>query len=642
MRLFIQLKRWAILLVAVLAMTAQLTPAQQQYWTGDGGKGIRLVALEPVGKGLTVDEQWMLSLVQGAITADFNKYSAITVIDRLNLEKVFAGLKDSVSGSYSDADRAQIGNLTGAGHILTGSVSKNKNVFTLELSVTDVASGERKATYSAKSVSAPVLEELSAIKAASADLLRQLGVKLTDAAQGELRQAANMAQIQAQTMLSRGIAVRRRGAEVAALSYFYRAAALDASLVEASKRSSAIAAHISKGAIGAGAQDDATWRNGWVARLKETEETFYNIINSANPPYTLYYSTQIEVGDININHQMDTTKDLNIYIELNADEIWFKTLNRTLQAAQTVLDGLNATNRKKDWGLANWPEDGVSGKNPFAGLKCDTLKGCRPNQYSKQYDTSKVVFEAVNEKGRAICSQAIRLYPAFSIFRDNNNRIIVKFDENTPNAVNIKGVKANDIGDNLTVRISSVNGVPPEKARFAIVAILIDARNGKRYNTVKIGNKRWMAENLNYRIGNSRCYEYDEPGCNKYGLRYDWYTAMAACPVYWRLPARNEWSELIDMTNEQKSAGKKLKTANGWGYNGNGTDDYGFSALPGGYIHTDGKFYGVGYYGYWWTATAYDNGYAYYRDMLYGNDLVGEDFYNKEYGISVRCLQDVR
>jgi hypothetical protein len=301
MRLFIQLKRWAILLVEVLAMTAQLTPAQQQYWTGDGGKSIRLAVLEPAGKGLSADEQWMLSLVQGTITADFNKFSAMTVIDRMNVEKVFEQWKESMSGHYSEETLVKIGNLTSANHILSGSISKTKSAFMLELSVTDVEKGVRKASYAPTPVSTMALENLSAIKAASADLLRQLGVELTSAGRSELTQVVNMTQIQAQTMLSRGIAAQRQGTEVAALSYFLQAAAFDSSLFEASKRSSVMAANISSG-TGTDVRGDIVMWKSWKARLAETEETFHSIISSVAPPYTLFYAADPSVGNINYSH----------------------------------------------------------------------------------------------------------------------------------------------------------------------------------------------------------------------------------------------------------------------------------------------------------------------------------------------------
>lgn len=148
-----------------LVLVAHAAQAQQpQYWTGVGGKGIRLAVLEPVGKGLSDDERWMLSLVQGSITGDFNKYSAMTVIDRQKLEQVLKEWEESMSDNYSDADRVKIGNLTQASHILTGSINKTASAYMLELSVTDVASGVRKASYSPTPISPLALENLSAVK----------------------------------------------------------------------------------------------------------------------------------------------------------------------------------------------------------------------------------------------------------------------------------------------------------------------------------------------------------------------------------------------------------------------------------------------------------------------------------------------
>jgi uncharacterized protein (TIGR02145 family) len=78
----------------------------------------------------------------------------------------------------------------------------------------------------------------------------------------------------------------------------------------------------------------------------------------------------------------------------------------------------------------------------------------------------------------------------------------------------------------------------------------------------------------------------------------------------------------------------------GWYNNGNGTDQYGFSALPGGYGNSDGSFYSVGNLGLWWSANEYDSNYAYYRDMYYNYDYA---YWNDNYKsnlFSVRCVQD--
>jgi len=88
-----------------------------------------------------------------------------------------------------------------------------------------------------------------------------------------------------------------------------------------------------------------------------------------------------------------------------------------------------------------------------------------------------------------------------------------------------------------------------------------------------------------------------------------------------------------------------LKARSGWnnrsnGSSGNGTDDFGFSALPGGYRFSDGGFSYAGGSGGWWTATEGDDYYAYNRFMGYYYDNVYEDYSNKSYGFSVRCVAD--
>ncbi|MDR2593949.1 MAG: fibrobacter succinogenes major paralogous domain-containing protein [Fibromonadaceae bacterium] len=172
-----------------------------------------------------------------------------------------------------------------------------------------------------------------------------------------------------------------------------------------------------------------------------------------------------------------------------------------------------------------------------------------------------------------------------------------------------------------------------------------DTRDGKTYKTVKIGEQIWMAENLNIDIetGNSECYENNEANCKKYGRLYDWETAMDACPKGWHLPSGEEWDKLLhyvdgstngtESSYTSKTAGKYLKAKSGWNNNGNGTDNYGFSALSG---SNDGR---------WWSSSEYtwegDNRsfYAYSRNI--GNsESVLSAFASKGSLFSVRCLQN--
>jgi len=172
--------------------------------------------------------------------------------------------------------------------------------------------------------------------------------------------------------------------------------------------------------------------------------------------------------------------------------------------------------------------------------------------------------------------------------------------------------------------------------------MLTDGRDGKRYKTAVIGGMRWMGENLNYQpqTGNSWCYDNNNSNCGKYGRLYDWHTAKTVCMSGWHLPSPQEWSNLANAAGGDNKAGKKLKARSGWNSNGNGTDEYGFSALPGGSRYSNGNFYNAGYHGFWWTRTVSGGVNAYRRYMVYRNDDVDEDEDERSNGQSVRCVSD--
>jgi uncharacterized protein (TIGR02145 family) len=201
---------------------------------------------------------------------------------------------------------------------------------------------------------------------------------------------------------------------------------------------------------------------------------------------------------------------------------------------------------------------------------------------------------------------------------------------------------------------------PSESAQepvFIMYGTLVDNRDGKTYKTVNIGNKTWMAENLDYQADGSWYYR-DGGYYKQYGRLYDWNVAMTVCPEGWHLPSRKEWNNLCQTAGGKKEesnftgwkdAGKKLKAKSGWmdtrGKSGNGTDDYGFSALPGGKYYGEGVrrygFIDAGFYGTWWTTAEYDAADAHNRSMSYWNGDVSENRDSKSNGFSVRCVQDV-
>ena len=116
---------------------------------------------------------------------------------------------------------------------------------------------------------------------------------------------------------------------------------------------------------------------------------------------------------------------------------------------------------------------------------------------------------------------------------------------------------------------------------------LTDLRDGQTYRTVTIGDQVWMAENLNYDYDSwqhhSYCYRNDEEYCNKYGRLYQALAAIAACPNGWHLPDSLEFVALIEAVGGEDVAREKLKSTSDWPDGENGTDEFGFAALPTGY-----------------------------------------------------------
>ncbi|MCK4663499.1 MAG: hypothetical protein KAT68_11580, partial [Bacteroidales bacterium] len=87
-------------------------------------------------------------------------------------------------------------------------------------------------------------------------------------------------------------------------------------------------------------------------------------------------------------------------------------------------------------------------------------------------------------------------------------------------------------------------------------------------------------------------------------------------------------------------AGKNLKSTSGWYSNGNGSNAYGFTALPGGYRSPSGYFSYIEEYAGFWSSTENVSNKAWYRRLDYGSDEVYRSDYYKEVGRSVRCIKD--
>jgi uncharacterized protein (TIGR02145 family) len=195
---------------------------------------------------------------------------------------------------------------------------------------------------------------------------------------------------------------------------------------------------------------------------------------------------------------------------------------------------------------------------------------------------------------------------------------------------------------------------------------------GNYYATKTIGTQTWMTENLKatkYRNGTdiphvisawdwyntvspAWClYQNRQINKSDYGVMYNWYAidigkdgSKNICPTGWHVPTDAEWSVLTSfLGGDSASVGKLKETGLTHWLEGNtdATDETGFNALPGGARDYDGQFYGLGYYGGWWTSTEFIEGGAYCRFLGYD----GSGGYSwgrfEQDAFSVRCIKDI-
>ena len=202
--------------------------------------------------------------------------------------------------------------------------------------------------------------------------------------------------------------------------------------------------------------------------------------------------------------------------------------------------------------------------------------------------------------------------------------------------------------------------------------------DGNFYPSVFIGNQEWMAENLkttkyhngtpidypgsdntawqNNTTGAYAWYNNDINSDEIFGGLYNWYAVNTGnlCPTGWKVPSDNDWKYLEGVVDSQfgindpewdKSDWRgydvslNLKSSSGWELEGNGLDEFGFSALPGGRRATNGNFSDLGARGFWWSNTDDEADNALRRIIRYNLNTSFRGTYDKEGGYAVRCIR---
>lgn len=191
---------------------------------------------------------------------------------------------------------------------------------------------------------------------------------------------------------------------------------------------------------------------------------------------------------------------------------------------------------------------------------------------------------------------------------------------------------------------------------------------GNEYKVITIGDQKWTSSNLvvtQFNNGDEiprakTAQEWEQAGVNKepawcyyqnkdengttYGALYNWYAVTderGLAPEGFRIPTDEDWKKLEKHLGGGDEAGKSIKSDESWNNDEGGFNKSRFSALPGGYRNYKGDFEELGTYGAFWSSTESVGDMAWYRYLFKDNNLINRLNFNKEDGMSVRCVKDV-
>jgi TolB-like protein len=409
-------------------------------YSGAGGKGMSVAILTPEGKGLSAEQNYLPTLVQGVFVSDFARYSAISVLDRQALEKT---LRETESGIYEEgADFVELGKITKTGYILSGSVTRTSSGYSFAVTVADTKTGAAKAAYSG-ACSVQEFDDFSGIKKASLELLTQMGVSLTGAAKAELSGAGSDRQVKSQTALAQGITAQKTGNTAASLAYYYTANQYDSTLKEAAARANQMSASVRTGSLGENIRNELAWRNEWL-KLRAEAEAYLQKNTDALVEFR--YSSKLKQESVDYS----TGK-----VTFSVDTEWLPIeLPPTLKMLNDLDKGLKATKRAKAWGM-----DG----NYFVRSLRD--------YFNRDYH---ILIALYNDKGKELgLWKSVREWDgnlggqryAWAGINYTGKIVIVNIPVLFTKTLKYKvkfGVNAYDITDNMTIKIINVEERPRE------------------------------------------------------------------------------------------------------------------------------------------------------------------------------------
>jgi hypothetical protein len=233
------------------------------------------------------------------------------------------------------------------------------------------------------------------------------------------------------------------------MAYYYDAVSFDPQLPEGNERLSILFSNISSGNIGENVRNDIQRRNEWKKILDEAEQFFRQ-----HPPFEIIYDPSLTQGRVDYEKE---TVDLSFALQIRQTD-GFKIL-------ENIRKGLIETGRMEEWGgrFSGWPiyHFGMSytDYNMFGFAS--------PNRNTRRDKVYRIEAIVLNEQDKQLSTGRGDISYELWFFPIPDSRGNYVEDEDTSRfsfrsyveTIKFEAINANDITDNLTIRIVSVNGV---------------------------------------------------------------------------------------------------------------------------------------------------------------------------------------
>lgn len=270
----------------------------------------------------------------------------------------------------------------------------------------------------------------------------------------------------------------------------------------------------------------------------------------------------------------------------------------------------------------------------------------------------------------------------------HNNDINIIYENNLPVKEKDEGDKGGtaevvmqyNTGERLLIKgISGTNSTIltdiPTSSKIIIFNFVpcIDG-DGNSYPVFQAGSEKseadnqtvriWMAENLRttkfndgksipepkedfawiQNWGEAFCwYNNDIGNKNIYGGLYNWYAvdSKKLCPAGWHVPTNLEWSELIYTFGGFPNGFSFKETGTShWPNPNDGTNESGFTGLPGGCRYKDSGFFSLGYQGFWFGSDDGGVSGSPVFNLTYNYPDVNMLIFDKKCAFSIRCIKN--